>query len=131
MDLAYHYTQGQPWLVNALAAEVIDAMETQGTIGDHHIHEAKVRLVRARATHLDSLAVRLAEPRVEHVIAPMISGALLDPRFIDDVFYVRDLGLIANDDPIRMANPIYEEIVFRVLGEGIESMIAASLRNSG
>ncbi|WP_216903910.1 hypothetical protein [Nocardia alni] len=131
MDLAYRYTQGQPWLVNALAFEVIYAMEVQNTIGDHHIQEAKARLIRARATHVDSLSARLAEHRVERVIAPLISGALLDPQFIDDVSYVRDLGLIANDDPIRIANPIYEEIIFRVLGEGIESMIAASLRTSG
>ena len=33
----------------------------------------------------------------------------------DDLEYVRDLGLVALDDPIRIANPIYAEVVPRVV----------------
>ncbi len=32
-----------------------------------------------------------------------------------DLEYVRDLGLIASDDPLRIANPIYAEVVPREL----------------
>ena len=39
-----------------------------------HMEQAKERLILARATHLDSLAARLAEPRVRRVIEPVIAG---------------------------------------------------------
>ncbi|QIS12283.1 AAA family ATPase [Nocardia arthritidis] len=125
LDLAYYYTQGQPWLVNALAAEVIDKMRIQTTITDDHIDEAKERLILARATHLDSLVAKLTEPRVQRVIEPLIAGTMtpLDLTFNDDVTYVRDLGLIANDKTVRIANPIYNEVIVRVLGAGVENNI--------
>lgn len=125
LDLAYYYTQGQPWLANALAAEIIDKMRVRTTITDDHVDEAKERLIVARATHLDSLIAKLTEPRVQRVIEPLIAGTLpdVDPTFNDDVAYVRDLGLIADDKTIRIANPIYKEVIVRVLGAGIESII--------
>ena len=33
----------------------------------------------------------------------------------DDLQYVRDLGLVAQDAPIRIANPIYREVIPREL----------------
>jgi hypothetical protein len=61
---------------------------------------------------------RLYEPRVRRILEPMIAGEALSPdsTFDDDVSYVRDLGLIANDKPARVANPIYREVIVRVLG---------------
>lgn len=127
IDLAFYYTQGQPWLVNALAAEVVDKMRVETTITDDHIDEAKERLILARATHLDSLVAKLYEPRVQRVIEPLIAGALLniDPAFNEDVAYVRDLGLIAPNLPVRVANPIYKEVIVRVLGSGVEHNVLA------
>lgn len=83
-----------------------------------HVDEAKERLILARATHLDYLASRLAEQRVKRVIEPLIAGDLVaaDPACDDDLSYVRDLGLIAAGDPVRVANPIYQEVIVRVLG---------------
>lgn len=122
VDLAYYYTQGQPWLVNALAAEVIDKMRVHTTITDDHIDEAKERLIVARATHLDSLVSKLREDRVRTVIEPLVAGTLVDVDldFNDAVSYVRDLGLIADDRAVRVANPIYKEVILRVLGAAIE-----------
>ncbi|MQY26766.1 AAA family ATPase [Nocardia aurantia] len=128
VDLAYHYSAGQPWLVNALASEVIRRMKIRTTITDDHIDEAKERLILARATHLDSLVARLNEPRVQHVIEPLIAGTLIDPdsTFDDAVSYLRDLGLIADDKSVRIANPIYNEVIVRVLGTGIEDNVTAT-----
>jgi hypothetical protein len=94
-------------------------------ITEGHIEVAKERLILARATHLDSLVSKLNEPRVRRVIEPLIAGTLpvLDEVFSDDVAYVRDLGLIAVDSPIRVANPIYREVIVRVLGSGLEEVI--------
>ncbi|WP_280401349.1 ATP-binding protein [Nocardia carnea] len=127
LDLAYHYTQGQPWLVNALAAEVIDEMRIESTITDDHIDQAKERLIVARATHLDSLVDKLTERRVRRVIEPLIAGQNVDSdlEFNDAVSYARDLGLVARTKPVRIANPIYNEVIVRVLGSGIEENITA------
>jgi hypothetical protein len=123
VDLAYAYSNGQPWLVNSLANEVVRRMRVTGTITEDHIDEAKERLILARATHLDSLVARLHEPRVQRVIEPLIAGTLLqvDPTFNDAVAYTRDLGLIAAGKNVRIANPIYNEVIVRVLGAGFET----------
>lgn len=127
LDLAYHYTQGQPWLVNALAAEIVEKMRVQGTITDDDIDTAKERLIVARATHLDSLVDKLNEPRVQRIIEPLIVGEnpVIDQTFNDDAAYVADLGLIARGKPVRIANPIYKEVIVRVLGSGIEYVVDA------
>ena len=64
-------------------------------------------LILNRVTHLDQLADKLKEERVRRVIEPLLSGAGEHGFQAPDVEYVRDLGLIARDDPPRMANPIY------------------------
>jgi hypothetical protein len=95
-----------------------------------HIEEAKERLIRARATHLDSLVARLHETRVQRVLEPLIAGDLLglDPTYDDDVPYVRDLGLVARDKPPRVANPIYREVIVRVLGAAVEDNVTVEPR---
>lgn len=127
IDLAYYYTQGQPWLVNALAAEAVDNMRIETTITDDHIDRAKERLIVARATHLDSLVAKLDEPRVKKVIEPLLAGNNLDSAldFNAARSYVADLGLIAPDNPVRIANPIYNEVIVRVLGSSIEGSVTA------
>ncbi|WP_462188644.1 MULTISPECIES: ATP-binding protein [unclassified Frankia] len=131
VEHAYELTGGQPWLVNALAREVVEemAMPATETITLEHLEAAKERLVLARATHLDSLASKLAEPRVREIIAPLIAGdpLVLDP-YDDDVSYVRDLGLIAPDPPVRAANPIYREVIVRVLSSSVQESITTDPR---
>jgi hypothetical protein len=119
LEQAFILTQGQPWLVNALAREVIEKMRVQPPvrITAAHIDQAAEQLIMARATHLDSLAAKLAEPRVQRIIAPLIAGEALtnvDQTYNDDVSYVRDLGLIAPRSPVAIANPIYREVIVRV-----------------
>ncbi|NKY57234.1 ATP-binding protein [Nocardia flavorosea] len=127
LDLAYYYTQGQPWLVNALASEIIRRMRIESTITEEHIDRAKERMIVARATHLDSLVDKLTDPVVQRVIEPLIAGRYIDadPAFNDAVAYVRDLGLVARTKPLRVANPIYNEVIVRVLGSGIEENITS------
>jgi hypothetical protein len=124
---AFDYTQGQPWLVNALANEIIKKMgiEPPVPITAEHVDTAKERLILARTSHFESLAARLNEPRVRRVIEPLIAGELpvVDEVYNDDVAYVRDLGLIAADKPARIANPIYREVIVRILGAGLDEAI--------
>ncbi|HBL26962.1 MAG TPA: AAA family ATPase [Acidobacteria bacterium] len=118
--------QGQPWLTNALAREIIEGMEIPppDPITREHAETARERLILARATHLDSLVARLSEPRVRRVIEPILAGEIITgDTYDDDVTYVRDLGLIAPGNPIRIANPIYREVIVRVLAAAVEGNI--------
>jgi hypothetical protein len=60
------------------------------------------------------------------VIDPLIAGGLppIDDAYDDDLSYARDVGLIAPARPIRIANPLYEEVILRVLGDSIEDGVA-------
>ena len=68
-----------------------------------------------RVTHLDYLADKLREDRVRRVIEPMLSGSDRHAFTDRDVGYARDLGLLARDAPLRVANPIYAEVLPREL----------------
>ncbi len=119
----YDLSRGQPWLTNALAREIVEKMAVAPPqpITREHAEAARERLIQARATHLDSLVARLREPRVRRVLEPILAGAVVAlDSYDDDVAYVRDLGLIAPDDPVRLANPIYREVVVRVLASAVE-----------
>jgi len=133
VDRAIALTAGQPWLANALAKEIVEkmAVPVSEPITVDHVEQAKERLILARATHLDSLSARLAEPRVRRVIEPLITGEtpVVDVAYDDDVSYVRDLGLLKPVRPASVANPIYREVIVRVLGAGTEEAIRADPRS--
>ncbi|MFT3766909.1 MAG: AAA family ATPase [Minicystis sp.] len=123
---AFEVTQGQPWLVNALAREIVEKMRIAPPlpITDENVDQAKERLILARATHLDSLVARLQEPRVRRVVEPVIAGdVVVSDSYDDDVAYVRDLGLVARTNPLRIANPIYREVIVRVLSSAVEGNV--------
>jgi hypothetical protein len=128
LEQAHAVSGGQPWLVNALAREVVEKMGVAppGPVTAEHIEQAKERLILARATHLDSLVARLAEERVRRVLEPMLAGTFGDTPsdvYNDDLQYVRDLGLLAPGAGLRIANPIYNEVIVRVLAGTIEDRL--------
>ena len=134
MDHLFELSGGQPWLVNSLAREVVERLQIplSEPITIAHLDEAKERLILARQTHLDSLVARLHEPRVRRVLEPMLAGDLHvreDDLWDDDFGFVRDLGLIAPDLPVRIANPIYREIVVRLLSAKVEAQVTAEPRS--
>ena len=117
-------TEGQPWLVNALAHEVTYKMKENRdrsiTITPEMIYRAQERIIYRRDTHIDILIDKLKEPRVKRVIEPILANSdeadeSLMPS--DDVQYVVDMGLITRErgKSIRIANAIYREIIPREL----------------
>ncbi len=124
----FELSAGQPWLVNALGREVVDKMKIPPAepITAEHLDLAKERLILARATHLDSLLARLTEPRVRRIIEPLIAGDTMPGDDLDDdLAYVRAMGLIARNKPVRVANPIYREVIVRVLASAAEESVTA------
>lgn len=53
---------------------------------------------------------------MRRVLQPLLAGEMLmGDTYNDDLAYVRDLGLVAPKSPLRVANPIYKEVIVRVL----------------
>lgn len=121
LDLLYRLTAGQPWLVNALGRELCfgDEPITQGgPILPAHISIAAERLIKRRDVHLDNLADKLTEPRVQQVIQAILLGSetLGGDISSDDQQYALDLGLVRKGPRgLEIANPIYREIIPREL----------------
>ena len=130
VDRLIELAGGQPWLVNALAREIVEKLRVTGPITRAHVDEAKERLVLARATHVDSLVSKLSEPRVRRVVEPLLAGEMapVDEVFNDDVSYVVDLGLVKSR-PLRVANPIYAEVIARVLSAPVQESVVADPRS--
>ncbi|GHT52273.1 hypothetical protein AGMMS49982_12030 [Bacteroidia bacterium] len=120
IDLVIKQTQGQPWLVNAIACEVIEKMlqsDYTKPVTAELVEQAIQTIILRRDTHIDSLLERLKEERVRRVIEPVIIGELSEIHTqSDDYLYTRDLGLIKENKGVIMpANPIYAEVIIRTL----------------
>ena len=119
LETVWRQTLGQPWLVNALAYDACfrdkGGRDRSRPIDVEAVRAAQERLILRRETHLDQLADKLREDRVRRVVEPLLSGAETRALTDRDLEYVRDLGLVARDRPIRIANPIYAEVVPREL----------------
>ncbi len=129
LTLAWELTRGQPWLVNALAYETCfksaAGRNRQHAITAAMLLEAKEQLILRRETHLDQLADKLQEERVRRVIEPLLAGEEVEAKIpLDDIEYVRDLGLIRPGRPVAIANRIYQEVIPRELISSKEQFIA-------
>ena len=122
--LVWEATEGQPWLVNALANEVTYKMKENRdrsvVITPEMMYRAQERIIYRRDTHIDILIDKLREPRVRRVIEPILAGTdEADDSLIptDDVQYTADMGLIKIErgQPRRIACGIYREIIPREL----------------
>ena len=122
--LVWEATEGQPWLVNALANEVTYNMrenrDRSVRITAEMMYRAQENIIYRRDTHIDILIDKLREPRVRRVIEPILANSdnAVDGHIpIDDIQYVEDMGLIKSErgKALRIACGIYREIIPREL----------------
>lgn len=130
--LVWDATEGQPWLVNALAREATWSMKENRdrsvVITPEIMYKAQENLIYRRDTHIDILIDKLNEPRVKRVIEPILANTdeaiegLIPP---DDIQYVVDMGLIKweRTKTMRIANGIYREIIPRELTWSTQAML--------
>ncbi len=128
LERSWELTQGQPWLVNALGYETCFRCPTgrdrTQPITREAVEQAKEQLILRRETHLDQLADKLQEMRVQRVMEPLLAGTESPEDLpVDDLDYVRDLGLIHREGSLHIANPIYREIIPRQLVYSTEATI--------
>jgi hypothetical protein len=120
IELVWKYTQGQPWLVNAIGYEtVFDIKENRDrsiVITSDMIHRAKENIILRREAHIDQLLDKLQEERVRRIIEPLIIGKNIEQNLPDDIQYLIDLGLMKQSkEGLIISNPIYEEVIPREL----------------
>ncbi|MCY4356730.1 MAG: PD-(D/E)XK nuclease domain-containing protein [Gammaproteobacteria bacterium] len=124
-------TAGQPWLVNALAYETCfkdkAARQHDREITVEAVDAAREAIILRRETHLDQLTDKLKEDRVRRVIEPILAGTFGLDMQDHDLEYARDLGLVAADSPIRIANPIYAEVIPRALTWAIQEKLTLEM----
>ena len=122
--MVWKATEGQPWLVNALAHEVTWNMRENRDrtvrIIPEMIYKAQEQIIYRRDTHIDILIDKLKEPRVKRVIEPILANSEEPDESLipsDDIQYVVDMGLVRRErgKPLRIANAIYREIIPREL----------------
>jgi len=124
----FELTCGQPWLVNALARQLVEdeVPDRHATVELHHLAAAREALIQRRETHLDSLIDRLREDRVRRVIEPIVAADYpFDEVFDDDIQFTKDLGLVVRGDSgtLEIANPIYREVIPRALTAATEAFL--------
>ncbi|GBU23735.1 hypothetical protein R83H12_00352 [Fibrobacteria bacterium R8-3-H12] len=135
-DYIYEQTQGQPWLVNAVACECVEKICKKDyaiPITSEMSRQAIQNIIFARGTHFDSLMERLKEERVRNVIQPLILGDnMAVDRASDDYLYTRDLGLIreVGKGVVEPANKIYAEIIVRYLNYTMQESFKTELPNN-
>lgn len=121
-DRAFYWTQGQPWLVNAIARQLVEKLvpDPKQAITAGDVDRAKEVLIQRQDTHLDSLAERLREERVRRIIEPILAGDIMPAVPNDDIRFVLDLGLLRRspEGGMEPANPIYREVIGRALASG-------------
>lgn len=132
-DEIYFLGNGQPWLTNGLANQIVSGIledDYSKKITFRHVEEAKKQLILRRDTHLDSLVDRLKESRVKGIVQAIINGDNLYSDILDDhISYVRDLGIVGPTDPLKFANPIYAEIIPRVMAGPIQSSLPGEIQS--
>jgi hypothetical protein len=130
IDMVYDQTGGQPWLVNAIAREIIEETlekDYRQPVTATLVRDAIQTIIRTRPTHIDSLMERLKEPRVRHIVEPMILGEIGPNPADDDYLYCLDLGLVRQESGrLIPTNPIYAEVIARKLSEWPQMAMTAS-----
>ena len=125
---AWEYSQGQPYLVNALArwcVEKIHREDFSQPVTGADMDEAKEKIIRERGTHLDSIMEKAMEPRVRKVVEPMMLGGEIDRTMLaENIRYCLELGLLVDENSVlKPANPIYAETLGRYLSYGLQQEI--------
>jgi hypothetical protein len=138
IETAWRLSEGQPWLVNALADDVIIRRfknDFSKVITAVDIKRSSNDIILRKDAHFESLIDRLREPRVRKVVEHVIIGTGSFPRTIsqDDIQYVINLGILKKDPDknvsYRASNPIYGELIFRAMSWDIQRSIPETFEN--
>lgn len=117
--MVWDATEGQPWLVNALAHEVTwnirENRDRSVRIIPEMIDKAIENLIYRRDTHINHILKLLNEPNVQKVVLPVyLNQENIDPSIsIEDYDNCVENGIINRErgKPLRIANGIYKKLI--------------------
>jgi hypothetical protein len=112
---AWYWSDGQPWLSNALAKEAVEKMETKFSaipITAKQIDNAAKAIIKSRGrdSHISYILKRMKEDRVIRALDLVLGGTYSKGADTDeDIGYSLDLGIVKYDSEghLCLANPIY------------------------
>ncbi|HYO72356.1 MAG TPA: ATP-binding protein [Archangium sp.] len=114
IDRAFYWTQGQPWLVNALARQMVEQLvpDRSQSLTAAHVDAAKEVLLQSPEAHLHHLAQHLGKPCVCRIFQRILAGLSLGEMPEDDLRFIQELGLVrmARAGGLEIANPLYREM---------------------
>jgi hypothetical protein len=132
-EMAWYLTEGQPWLVNALAyeavCEILKNDHSKHVTGDIIDHAAAI-LIKRRDTHIDSLRERLKKPRVARVMDSVFAGTMSYKSVTDDDRrFCIDLGLVVANEKgkLRPSNAMYREVIGRLITDEIQDILVDTI----
>jgi hypothetical protein len=137
IDFIHKQTDGQPWLVNAIAKECIEKILKNNftkPLSKDIAKQAIQNIILRRDTHIDSLLDKLKEKRVQDIIEPIVITTEKNDNInysSDDLQYCKDLGLVkeSKNKVLQPANPIYAEVIIRELSYNSQSKLQNQIKN--
>ncbi len=134
IEKIFEQTDGQPWLVNAIAREIVEKIlknDYTKQIAINTVEEAIQNIILHRDTHIDSLLDKLKEPRVQKVIESILLGKSGDINIMDDdTRYCLNLGLIKLENKeVIPGNKIYGEVIVRTLNYNTQFYLYNQIKN--
>jgi hypothetical protein len=124
IEMVWTWTEGQPWLVNALARDIINTQlknDYSVNIDSSLVERAVNELFLQKQVHIVSLIQRLDEIRVKRVMmsALSLSDINIDSLFEEDIKYCVDLGLLKLGNngfaDCLPSNLFYSEMIIKYL----------------
>lgn len=124
LAFAHEASAGHPFFVQAIGREILEMNSSESTITVAHVVSAYRRLVERGVTPIDDLPARLEDRRVRHVVEPLLQGsASIASADEDDLAFVRDVGLVAFDNPVRIDSALHRALLPRLLSLKVQRAV--------
>ncbi|MDM8545426.1 AAA family ATPase [Candidatus Venteria ishoeyi] len=140
-DIQYHLyqlTNGQPWLINALANILVELSRVNSAdpplyheIDLNMVKQAKIELLQHNAIHLENLFKKLKEPKFKLIIEAILTGGIPDfNHFRDALNYAYSFGIVTRHTPITFSTPIYQYAFIISMSEPFQWVLPPALTES-
>jgi hypothetical protein len=116
IDFLHEASAGHPYFIQALGRELAELASSSTSLTLTQATMAFRQVVARLDSPIDNLQQRLLEPGVRHVIEPLLLGQTsIASASETEVQFVRDLGLVTLDDPLRIEGALHRAILPRLI----------------
>lgn len=114
------WSGGHPWLVTAIAQEIVEGLAVEGAVDARHVDRAAARLLAAWPAWLEGLARALDRAAVARVLWPLLVGAVPEgPTVAADLDAAWAAGLVTADGA-RAAGALPLAAAIRLAAAGLD-----------